>query len=132
MQLQAVPRDSGFPFARLLADVRRRYPSPGGAPLSGRVAALRAGRSTEFERRLGSLPPEIGTLLIVVGIAGLMLPGPVGSPFVLAGGLVLWPKGFGRVEGWFERRFPAMHREGVTQIERYLTDLERRYPGSVR
>lgn len=89
-------------------------------------------RDIEFERRLSRLPPELGILLMVVGVAGVLLPGPVGTPFLLAGGLVLWPKGFGAVETWFERRFPGMHRTGMAQIERYLADLERRYPGSVR
>jgi hypothetical protein len=34
------------------------------------------------------------------------------------------------VEGWFRRRFPSIHRKGRGQIERFLSDLERRYPGS--
>jgi hypothetical protein len=80
---------------------------------------------------LGRLPPEIGALLMVVGIAGLLLPGPVGSPFFIAGGVALWPAAFGRVENWFQRRFPVVHRTGMEQIVRYLDDLERRYPGSL-
>jgi hypothetical protein len=82
-------------------------------------------------RRLERLPPEIGALLMVVGIAGMLLPGPVGTPFVLVGGVALWPAAFGRVENWFERRFPGVHRTGMEQIIRYLDDLERRYPGSL-
>ena len=119
------------PIGRFLTDLRGRYPAPSG-PAPQPIAPVEAPRDAEFERRLGRLPREIGALLIVIGVAGLLLPGPVGSPFVLAGGLVLWPKGFGKVEGWFERRFPGLHREGVAQIDRYLTDLERRYPGSVQ
>ncbi len=85
----------------------------------------------EFQERLRRLPPEVGILLLAVGFAGLALPGPVGSPFVVAGGLALWPKGFGKVENWFQKRFPGMHRKGRSQIERFLDDLENRYPGSV-
>lgn len=118
-------------LARFSTDLRARYPRPSGSagPLDHPEEPT---RDNEFERRIGRLPAEIGLLLALIGIAGILLPGPVGSPFLLAGGLVLWPKAFGRVEGWFERRFPGLHREGVAQIERYLFDLERRYPGSIR
>jgi hypothetical protein len=81
---------------------------------------------------LQKLPSEIGVLLLVMGVAGLMLPGPVGSPFVIAGGVALWPAGFRKVEGWFQRRAPRLYRVGMDQMERYLDDLENRYPGSVR
>jgi hypothetical protein len=84
---------------------------------------------SEDAARVERLPPEIGVLLMVVGIAGLLLPGPVGSPFFIAGGVALWPAAFGRVEGWFQRKFPVIHRNGMEQMERYLADLERRYPG---
>jgi hypothetical protein len=87
------------------------------------------GPSAEVAKRLERLPPEIGTLLMIVGIAGLLLPGPVGSPFFIAGGVALWPSAFGCVDGWFRRRFPVAHRSGMEQIERYLADLEKRYPG---
>jgi hypothetical protein len=98
-----------------------------GHPLSNGDGHAPAADSHRLER----LPPEIGALLMVVGIAGLLLPGPVGSPFFIAGGVALWPAAFGRVEGWFQRRFPVVHRTGMEQIERYLADLERRYPGSL-
>lgn len=81
------------------------------------------------ERRVRKLPAEVATLLLVIGTAGVLLPGPVGSPFLIAGGLALWPRGFGRIEDWFRKRFPGMHRHGFDQIDRYLNDLELRYPG---
>jgi hypothetical protein len=74
------------------------------------------------------MPKEVGVLLVVAGIGGLLLPGPIGSPFVLLGGVILWPSVFERLEIAFERRFPRMHRKSVRQIGRFLTDLERRYP----
>ena len=89
------------------------------------------GPPPDLGARLEHLPPEIGALLMVVGIAGLVLPGPVGTPFVVAGGVALWPAAFGRVEGWFQRKFPVAHRNGMKQIDRYLNDLERRFPGSL-
>ena len=74
-------------------------------------------------------PKELGVMLVSAGVIGFVLPGP-GVPALVAGGLILWPEGFGKVEGWLRRRFPAVHRQGMGQIERFLTDLERRYPGS--
>jgi hypothetical protein len=80
--------------------------------------------------RVRAVPPEVAFLLIVSGIGGILLPGPVGTPFLILGCLTLWPRAFrvtGRfVEGWF----PRMHHHGVKQINRFLDDLERRYPPS--
>ena len=77
---------------------------------------------------IGVLPKEIGVLLIVAGVGGVLLPGPVGSPFLLLGAVTLWPRLFMRLETCFQKRFPKMHRTGTRQIHRFLTDLDRRYP----
>lgn len=77
----------------------------------------------------GSLPRELGVMLVSAGVIGFVLPGP-GAPALVAGGLILWPKGFGKVERWFQKRFPQAHRQGMDHIHRFLSDLERRYPGS--
>jgi hypothetical protein len=79
---------------------------------------------------LPKLPRELGVILISAGVVGFVMPGP-GTPAIIAGGLVLWPKGFGKAEVWFRRRFPSLHRDGMQQIRRFLADLERRYPGPV-
>jgi hypothetical protein len=78
--------------------------------------------------RIEKLPKEVGVLLIVAGIGGLLLPGPVGSPLLVLGGVVLWPRVFHRVEACFLRRFPKLHHQSVLQVTRFLEDLERRYP----
>jgi hypothetical protein len=78
--------------------------------------------------RIRQMPKEVGVLLIVAGIGGLLLPGPIGSPFLILGGVILWPRVFERLELGFEKRFPRAHRQSVRQIGRFLTDLERRYP----
>ena len=75
---------------------------------------------------------KIGVMLITVGVIGVLLPGPVGTPFLIAGGLVFWPKGFVHMELWVLRRFPRSHEVGLAQIERFLADLEKRYPGSIQ
>lgn len=82
----------------------------------------------ESAEMLGKLPPEMGTLLLVIGIVGVILPGPVGTPLLIAGGLVLWPKTFSGLETWFSKKFPAPHREGVLQIKRFVADLQMRFP----
>lgn len=87
----------------------------------------RADGAEEMSQKLRELPKDVGVMLVAVGAAGMVLPGMMGGPAILAGGLVLWPKAFGRVESWFERTFPKAHREGMRQIGRYLDDLDRRY-----
>jgi len=81
-------------------------------------------------RRIRQLPKEVGVMLMSVGVLGFALPGVVGAPAVVAGGLVLWPRGFSGVESWLRRRYPGLHRQSMRQIERYLNDLERRFPDS--
>jgi hypothetical protein len=75
------------------------------------------------------LPKELGVMLVSAGLVGVVLPGP-GAPALVAGGLILWPKGFGKFERWLQKRFPEAHRKGISHINRFLSDLERRYPGS--
>jgi hypothetical protein len=84
--------------------------------------------STENSELVGNLPREVGVLLILAGLGGLLLPGPIGSPFLLLGAVTLSPRTFGRVEHWFRGRFPRLHQRGTRQIRRFLADLERRYP----
>jgi hypothetical protein len=81
-----------------------------------------------FNRRLSEMPREIGVLLVTIGVMGVALPGIVGTPALLAGGLMLWPRGFRSVDRWVARRCPGIHRHGIEQLIRYLDDMERRYP----
>jgi hypothetical protein len=74
------------------------------------------------------LPRDIGLLLVGVGILGVLLPGVIGTPVLLVGGLILWPKAFHVVELRFRRRFPKTHRTSMQQVHRYLVDMDRRYP----
>ena len=78
--------------------------------------------------KLKELPKEVGAMLISVGVLGVVLPGMMGVPAVVAGGLVLWPEAFGKVEDWFQRRYPSLHRKGMKQVGRYLDDMARRFP----
>lgn len=83
-------------------------------------------------KRIKDLPREVGIMLLTVGALGSVLPGVVGAPAAIAGGLVLWPRAFGKIETWFERRFPRAHKQSLYQINRYLNDLESRYPDATR
>lgn len=74
-----------------------------------------------------ALPPEVATLLIAIGIAGIPLPGP-GIPFILAGGLVLWPKSFRPLDDRFRKSYPKSHGQVARILKRFEDDLSRRYP----
>lgn len=101
-------------------------PQPGSAGPLPDVPAESDGK-TEVEM-LGEFPREIATLLVMAGVAGILLPGPVGAPLLIAGGVTLWPKTFRPIERWFSRTFPAMHREGVIQLKEFVGNLNRRFP----
>lgn len=82
--------------------------------------------------RIAELPKEAGVMLVSVGAIGFIMPAMAGLPALVAGGMVLWPRTFGRVETWMAGRFPSAYREGMRQIGRYLDDLEKRFPNSTR
>ena len=71
--------------------------------------------------RVEELPKEAGWLLITAGVVGLVVPGVLGTPFLLAGAVVLAPGGSRLLSRW------AGH-SAMRQIGRFLDDLERRYP----
>jgi hypothetical protein len=71
--------------------------------------------------RVDELPKEAGWLLITAGVVGVVVPGVLGTPFLLAGAVVLVPGGSRLLSRW------AGH-SAMRQIGRFLDDLERRYP----
>ena len=71
--------------------------------------------------RVEQLPKEDGWLLISAGVVGLVVPGVLGTPFLLAGALVLVPGGSKLLSRWAGR-------SAMRQVGRFLDDLERRYP----
>ncbi|MGP0062217.1 MAG: hypothetical protein ACLQGP_01275 [Isosphaeraceae bacterium] len=83
-------------------------------------------------RRIKHLPKEVGVMLVSVGALGIVLPGMLGTPAIIAGGLVLWPGTFGGLEDWLRRRNPSLYHRGMKQLGRFLDDLERRYPETTR
>ncbi len=79
------------------------------------------------------MPRDVGLLLLASGIITGMLPPPPG-PFdlslMLTGGVALWPGGLRALDGWTHRNFPQAHRAAEVFPERFLDDLEHRYPES--
>ena len=71
-------------------------------------------------RRIKKLPHDVGWLLFTAGV--------VGTPFLILGGLMLWPHTSQRAEHWLAGHSPQAFKGSIEQINRFLDDLERRYP----
>jgi hypothetical protein len=82
----------------------------------------------EALRRFVQLPKEAGWLLITAGVVGLVVPGILGTPFLLAGAAVVVPGGPRLLSRWLGRDPPKIVHSAVRQIGRFIDDLERRYP----
>ena len=101
-------------------------PSPASVP---ELDLEQTGTQSPQVDKIKPVPKEVGVMLITAGIVGVILPGP-GVPAIIAGGLALWPDAFGKLESWLVRRNSGLHRKSVKQINRFLDDLEKRYPNS--
>ncbi len=78
--------------------------------------------------RIDQLPRDVGWLLVYVGVLGVVLPGIIGFPFVIAGGAVLLPGGPKLLSRWVGRSPPRFVHASMKQISRLLDDVEQRYP----
>ncbi len=87
-------------------------------------------KDAEIMERLKELPPSVGVSLVTAGVVGAIVPGSLGTPLILAGGLILAPELFGKVDAAVQRRFPRLRHQGVQALGRFLQDLERRYPST--
>ena len=82
-------------------------------------------------RRIKKLPTSVGAILMAAGVVGIIImPGPIGAPLIVTGGLVLAPGVFGRVDNYMKRRFPDFRHHGIQAIGRFMTDMQQRYPSS--
>lgn len=79
-------------------------------------------------QRIERLPRDIGWLLVTAGMVGIVMPGVLGLPFLVLGGLVLMPITSRRAEHWLGGHSPSIFKGSVKQINRFLDDLEKRYP----
>jgi hypothetical protein len=78
--------------------------------------------------RFTQLPREAGWLLMTAGVVGLVVPGILGTPFLLAGAVVVLPGGPKLLSRWIGRNPPKIVGSAIRQIGRFIDDLERRYP----
>lgn len=82
----------------------------------------------ETAERIQKLPHDIGWLLVTAGVVGVVMPGVLGVPFLVLGGLILMPGTNRRAERWLTGHSPKVFKGSVRQVNRFLDDLERRYP----
>lgn len=78
--------------------------------------------------RIANLPPDIGWLMVSIGVLGVVLPGIIGTPFLVAGVAVLTPGGPKLLTRWAGNKPNGFVHKGLRQIGRWLDDLDRRYP----
>jgi hypothetical protein len=82
----------------------------------------------ELIRRIEELPREAGWVLVTAGVIGLIMPGIIGVPFLVAGAFVLTPAGPRTLSRWAGRKPRKFAHSALRQICRLIDDLERRYP----
>ena len=104
------------------------HDAPSDPALEKRLAALHL--DPETENRIRKLPKDVGWLLFSAGIMGLIVPGVIGTPFLVLGSLMIWPWSQDKAEKWLAGGSPRVFKGSMKQINRFLDDLERRYPKS--
>lgn len=109
--------------------------SSSASPVRGRdaapsTAAESSSARTEAEilERIKRLPPTVGATLVAAGVVALVVPGAAGAPLLLAGGMALAPKLFADADRYAQQNAPHLRKAGLRMLDRFLSDLERRYP----
>lgn len=80
--------------------------------------------------RVKHLNRNMGWVLISAGMVGVILPGIIGTPFVILGSLVLWPGNQKLLDKWRRNHRSRFVDTALRQVDRYLDDIERRYPAN--
>lgn len=78
--------------------------------------------------KIRNLPPDVGYLMINIGILGILVPGIFGLPFLVAGAAVVSPQSRNWILNKLSRRPPRALFTTLRQISRFVDDVERRYP----
>jgi hypothetical protein len=88
----------------------------------------------ELAEKLQDLPWDLGLSLVSLGAIGVLIPGPVplGASFVLLGGVALCPGLLARTGGPLARRYPCVFHVLIGFTNHLRSDLNRRYPGSLK
>ena len=77
----------------------------------------------QLMHRIEKLPREAGWALVTAGVIGLIAPGVVGFPFVVAGAVVLTPGGPRKLAHWASRKPRKYAHAALRQICRLVDDL---------
>lgn len=88
-----------------------------------------------LEAKIRDLPPSAGIFLIASGaVGGLVIPGLPGALIALLGGMVLVPKQrtLAKLDQFLKNSAPELRLEGYRFVNRFFTDLDRRFPKSNR
>jgi hypothetical protein len=85
-------------------------------------------QDVEMMHRIEHLPRDVGWLLIWVGVLGVVLPGIVGVPLIVAGAAVVVPGGRKWLARWAGRLPPKFVHPSMRQIGRMLDQMDSRYP----
>jgi hypothetical protein len=108
--------------------VRRHYIVPSVAEPDQQIELKKPTVDMAMVQRIENLPHDIGWMLIWVGALGVVLPGVVGLPLLIAGAAVVTPGGRKLLSRWIARRPPAVVNSSMQVIDRMLTEMDQRYP----
>jgi hypothetical protein len=103
-------------------------PEPEPAPRVVEVTAEELREDEAVVDRVEHLAKDVAWVLIAAGVIGVVMPGVLGTPFLIAGAAALWPGNRQRLQQWRQGHSPKFFHGGMKQINRFLDDLERRYP----
>jgi hypothetical protein len=128
----ANPRDTDSPDAGASDDIASASQGVASQVAGSACAgdAARDGTAIDEETllRIANVPRDVGWMMVTVGVLGVILPGIIGTPFLVAGIAVLVPEGSQRLTRWVRRNPNWVVHTGLKQMGRWLDDLERRYP----
>jgi hypothetical protein len=87
-----------------------------------------ARKGDEVIGKIKQLPKAAGVVLVTAGVSGLIIPGLIGWPLLFAGGIVLAPKTFGKLDESLKEHLPQFRRGSARTLGRFFSDMEKRYP----
>ncbi len=128
----ANPRDTDLPDTGASDDIASASQGvasqAAGSACAGDAATDGTAIDEETLLRIVNVPHDVGWMMVTVGVLGVILPGIIGTPFLVAGIAVLVPEGPQRLTRWVRRNPNWAVHAGLKQMGRWLDDLERRYP----
>lgn len=102
-------------------------------PVMPRLESSADTEGDKLASRLKEMNRDIAWLLVGAGVAGIILPGLIGTPFFVVGVFALLPGSTARIERWRKKNSSSTALNvAMKQINRFLDDLEKRYPRQLR